>query len=91
MGMKFVELEESFNGHFSENENEKFSGEFSEVLMRENDETSIYTGKYVVTPKVGEEIVLPTRDMKMKDDVTVNEVPIYRTRNARGNTVYRRY
>ena len=40
-------------------------------------------------PKAAEDIVLPTKDTYVSDDITVKKVPAYRTENASGgNTVY---
>lgn len=47
-----------------------------------------YTGDYTVVPKVTEQ-VLPTKDKRMIDNVTVKEVPVYKvSNNAGGITVY---
>lgn len=47
-----------------------------------------YTGPYEVTPKV-EAQSLPTRDKHMIQDVSVREIPFYKTSNAQqGETVY---
>lgn len=43
-----------------------------------------YTGDYVVTPLAWEETVLPTYGKLMTDDVTVLEIPYYRTSNPQG-------
>lgn len=52
------------------------------------DRSPIYTGDYIVTPKVIEQ-TLATKDKKMIDDVTVLEIPFYETINvAGGNTVF---
>ena len=47
-----------------------------------------YTGDYVVTPKVDEQI-LPTENKLMEDDVTIKAIPFYNVSNtAGGSTVY---
>ncbi|MCM1336039.1 MAG: hypothetical protein NC237_13445 [Eubacterium sp.] len=43
-----------------------------------------YTGDYSVAPRVGEEVVLPTKNKRMKEDVTVGEIPIAEVSNAAG-------
>lgn len=46
-----------------------------------------YEGQYKITPKVTE-IVLPTKDRAMKDDVTIFQIPYAEVANeAGGNTV----
>ena len=48
-----------------------------------------YDGEIVIVPKAAEDIVLPTKDTYVSDDITVKKVPAYRTENASGgNTVY---
>lgn len=42
-----------------------------------------YTGEYVVTPSVQEQI-LETRNKVMSNDVTVEEIPYYETSNEHG-------
>lgn len=42
-----------------------------------------YDGDYVVTPRVYEQY-LPTTDRLLRNDVTVEKIPLYRTRNAAG-------
>lgn len=39
-----------------------------------------YAGEYEVTPRLNEQI-LPTQNTRMRDDVTVHEIPITRTSN----------
>lgn len=48
----------------------------------------IYEGDYIVTPKANEEVVLETSDKLLTDDVTVLEIPYYKTSNVSGYTVY---
>lgn len=43
-----------------------------------------YTGGYAVTPRVGEEIVLHTKNKRMTENVTVAEIPIAEVGNAAG-------
>ena len=52
------------------------------------DKSPTYDGDYIVTPKVIEQM-LPTKDKRMIDDVTVLKIPYYETINvAGGNTVF---
>lgn len=47
-----------------------------------------YEGDYDVVPRVGDAVVLPTRDCLMAKDVTVEEIPIYEVSNlSGGNTL----
>lgn len=43
-----------------------------------------YDGAYVITPKNWEDIVLPTKDKSMKDDLTVEKVPYEEVTNLGG-------
>lgn len=45
-----------------------------------------YQGEYVVTPKMFEGTVLPTKEKTMSDDVIVLEVPFYEVSNESGGT-----
>lgn len=43
-----------------------------------------YSGEYEVTPQPYADVVLPTRDKLMLNDVTVLEIPYYTTTNDKG-------
>lgn len=60
------------------------TGELSLPMARE---VPYYDGPYVVIPKAYEEQNLPTRDKKMRDDVTVTEVQYAEVSNIYGTTV----
>lgn len=48
-----------------------------------------YEGNYIVTPKAFEQTVLETKSKLMLDDVTVLEIPYYRTSNpSGGDTIF---
>lgn len=48
-----------------------------------------YEGETVVVPKAASDVVLPTKDTYVPDDITVRKVPSYQTENASGGkTVY---
>lgn len=57
-------------------------------VARDYVERDPYTGDYQVIPKADEDQILPTKDKRMTDDVTVLRVPYYETSNVYGNTVY---
>ena len=64
-----------------------FQGELGVFLTSGPKKT--YDGETVVVPKTAEDIVLPTRDAYVTDDITVRRVPSYRTDNVSGGqTVY---
>ena len=64
-----------------------FQGELGVFLTSGPQKT--YSGETVIAPKAAEDIVLPTKDTYVPDDITVRKVPAYRTENASGgNTVY---
>ena len=49
----------------------------------------IYDGETVVTPRAAGDVVLPTKDTVVKEDITVRQIPFYATSNeAGGNTIY---
>ena len=43
-----------------------------------------YAGETTVTPKVADEIILPTRDKIVKDDITVLKIPQFEVSNTSG-------
>lgn len=48
-----------------------------------------YDGEYVIVPKARENQTLETKGKRMKDNVTVKEIPVYRVSNTSGGeTVY---
>lgn len=58
----------------------------SEVII---DHSEHYEGQYTVTPSASTEIVLETADKVMDANVTVREIPFYKTSNvADGYTAY---
>lgn len=46
-----------------------------------------YTGEYIVTPKTYDEQVLPTKNKKMVDNLTVKKIPQFEVSNLYGNTL----
>lgn len=48
----------------------------------------IYDGEYIITPDTENDIILPTNDKLMKNDVTVEKIPYYETSNISGVTVF---
>ena len=46
-----------------------------------------YEGEYTVIPDTTNQ-VLPTKDLRMKDDLTVTSVPYFEMSNEKGITVY---
>ena len=57
-------------------------------IVREYVDTEVYDGAYEVTPQAHEEQILPTKNKRMTDDVTVLRVPYFETSNIYGNTVF---
>lgn len=43
-----------------------------------------YSGEYDVTPLPRDDVVLPTANRRMSDDVTVRRIPYYETSNPSG-------
>ena len=69
-----------------QNVNRVFEADFQNVIT-----TRIipdpYMGSYEVTPELFEQTMY-TRNKTMAEDVTIHEVPVYRTRNPQGgNTI----
>ena len=52
-------------------------------------DAEIYDGEYIVTPLPWDQTILETAGKLMADDVTVLEIPYYRTSNLQGgDTIY---
>lgn len=49
--------------------------------------TPPYDGEYIVTPKTYDEQILPTKNKKMVDNLTVKKIPQYEVSNLYGNTL----
>ena len=47
-------------------------------------EAPVYTGEYEVTPKTYEESVLPTKNKRLTDNVSVKKIPQYEVSNQSG-------
>lgn len=48
-----------------------------------------YEGEYTVTPLAWEQVILETANKTMRNDVTVEEIPYYRTSNpSGGDTIF---
>lgn len=63
-------------------------GELEKVLHVDSSR-EVYTGDYIVTPLVNDQVILETTGKFMEDDVTVLRVPYLETSNpAGGNTAY---
>ena len=64
-----------------------FQGELGVFLTSGPRKT--YGGETVVVPRAASDVVLPTKDTFVPDDITVRRVPSYQTENASGGkTVY---
>ena len=64
-----------------------FQGELGVFLTSGPKKT--YDGETVVVPRAASDVVLPTKETYVKDDITVRRVPSYRTDNVSGGqTVY---
>lgn len=51
-------------------------------------EPETYSGSTEFTPSYTEQVV-PTKDKLMKNDLTIKEIPVYKTKNAAGGyTIY---
>ncbi len=76
--MEFEDDAEEFDMEF-ETSNDEFDMDFGNVI--EIPIGDYYEGPYTVDPRLHENIVLPTRGMAMREDVTVNEIPVVQTTN----------
>ena len=64
-----------------------FQGELGIYLMSSSKRT--YGGDTVVIPKASADIVLPTKETYVKENITVRKVPSYQTEHlSGGKTVY---
>lgn len=65
-----------------------FQGELG-VYLTSGSKTNNYSGETVVVPRATHDVVLPTRDTFVPDDIIVRKVPSYQTENASGGkTIY---
>lgn len=55
-----------------------------EIAAAQGDTAPLYDGEYAVEPKLFEDVTLPTKDRKMKSDVTVSKIPMYEVSNEAG-------
>ncbi len=75
MAIKFAELQQTFTGGFGE------------MLQRDPDEASLYTGNYTVIPEIQAQ-TLDTKDKILRENVKVQKIPLYEVGNASsGETV----
>ena len=51
-------------------------------------DTPLYEGEYLVTPLAASEVVLPTKEKRCIDDITVIKIPRHATSNEYGTTFY---
>lgn len=58
--------------------------DFDLKLIVNQFDTDPYEGDYTVTPILGSDIILPTTNKRMVDDLTVKEIPITQTSNLFG-------
>ncbi len=64
-----------------------FQGELGAFMAFDPRKT--YDGKTVVVPRAACDVVLPTKDTYVPEDITVRKVPSFETENASGGkTVY---
>ena len=64
-----------------------FQGELGVFLTEGIGDT--YTGETTVIPKARTDVILPTKDTVVREDITVKQVPYYATSNeAGGSTIY---
>ena len=55
----------------------------------ESEHVPEYEDAYTITPLAFQDIVLPTKDKQLKDNITIKEIPYYETSNTSGgSTVY---
>ena len=48
----------------------------------------VYSGSYTAVPKVEEEVVLPTANKLLAENVTVSKVPFYEVTNLSGGKTF---
>lgn len=62
------------------------SGQLSGKLDPGGGSIPPYEGDYEVTPKVNEDQTLPTKNHRMKEDLTVTKIPVYEVSGPTGGT-----
>lgn len=59
-----------------------------EIAAAQGDTAPLYDGDYTAEPKLFENVTLPTKDRKMKSDVTVLKVPSCEVSNEAGGMTF---
>ena len=63
--------------------------ELRDVVVQAGGEAiPVYEGAYEITPRVNGPVVLPTKDKRMNDDVTVKKIPQYEVSNEAGGKTF---
>lgn len=78
---------ESFHANL-DNKDGSFDVSLKKEVIHEKGDYDEYTGEYVVTPGLYEAQTLPTKEKVMRDDVTIEKVPHFKTSNEFGETFY---
>ena len=87
INVKFSGGSSSFKPGF-QNQSKQIDTEFDNIQVVPEYINDLYEGDYTITPKVEAQTMF-TKDKVMTDDVTIKEIPIYRTSNTSGgNTVF---
>lgn len=87
INVKFSGGSSSFKPGFRD-QNKQLDTEFDNIQIVPEYINDPYEGEYMVTPRVEAQTMF-TKDKVMMDDVTIKEIPIYRTSNTSGgNTVF---
>lgn len=87
LDVTFREVTEQFQVKLDEHSNH-FAADLGEIYVVAEDVRSVYTGDYVITPKVAAQTML-TKDKVMSKDVTIKAIPFFNVSNTSGgSTVY---
>lgn len=82
--VQFTETDQHLVVDFQESDS-VLTVDFGEVTEVYRDGIQDYAGPYEVTPKVDSQS-LPTKGKLMTNDVTINEIPVFRVSNTSGGT-----
>ena len=80
---KFEVIQVELNDIKLEVNDQEINAEFGQFQVVTD--APVYDGPYSVTPQM-EAQTLPTKAKLMSEDVTINEIPIYRVSNTSGGT-----
>lgn len=59
-----------------------------EVVIPTSVHAELYEGDYVITPRLSDDVVLPTKEKVLRDNLTVQKIPQYEVSNDAGGKTF---